>query len=97
MNEEIKEILDKLKEETALKPLWYSERIKLLNYITNLQNRITELEEINKQHQELNGVLNQRINKAIKYIEVPVFDGKNKEPVDVLIDLLNILQDKEEV
>jgi len=42
MNDEIKEILDKLKEEIDLKPLWYSERIKLLDYITNLQQENKE-------------------------------------------------------
>lgn len=38
------------------------------NNITTLQNRITELEEINKQHQELNGTLrneNERLKKAL--------------------------------
>ena len=45
MNDEIKEILDKLKEEIDLKPLWYSERIKLLDYITNLQQELKYQEE----------------------------------------------------
>ena len=31
-------------------------------------------------------------SKAIEYIKHPVFDGINKQPTDVLIDLLNILQ-----
>lgn len=66
MKDEIKEILDRI--ETAseifdclLKP---EECTELLDYITNLQNRITELEEINKQHQELNGKLRDELENS---------------------------------
>lgn len=106
MNKEIKEILDRI--ETAseifdclLKP---EECIELLDYLINLQNRITELEEINKQHQELNGMLNQKINKAIEYIDREtgkgIYESGYGRGTAITIckeHLLNILQDKEEV
>lgn len=41
----------------------------MIDYIINLQNRITELEQINQDHQKLNGELRERINKAIEYFK----------------------------
>lgn len=84
MNEEIKEMS---KEELFLLDLKCSteptltEKGKdlLLDYITNLQNRITELEEINKQHQELNAKLRDEL-------ETMTFTAKIKqEAIDSLI------------
>lgn len=60
MKDGIREILD-FKENADYKRLSCDEIKVIEDYTTNLQNRITELEEINKQHQELNGMLNQEI------------------------------------
>lgn len=60
MKDKIKEMLDKYKN-MEINELSPKQCNKLLDYITNLQNRIKELEEINKQHQELNGMLNQEM------------------------------------
>lgn len=73
MNDEIKEILDNFeKYETRYKLhnetqfiITHREIQILLDYITNLQNRIKELEKINKQHQELNSELREE-NKELK-------------------------------
>lgn len=71
MNDEIKEILDNMKEISSFEYTtdWFELNFEdtkiLLNYITNLQNRIKELEEINKQHQEINVELRAE-NKRLK-------------------------------
>lgn len=38
----------------------------ILDYITNLQNRTKELEQINEEHRELNGTLHQEIKMLEK-------------------------------
>lgn len=79
MNEEIKEILDRI--ETAseifdclLQP---EECTALLNYITNLQNRITELEEINRDHQRMNIELREENKRLKKYLDDKMKDLQN--------------------
>ena len=93
MNEEIERLLQKMsnvKEPAML--LTRESRDSLFVYIINLQKRIKELEEINKQHQEINSELRTKIGKAIEYIE-----DKMELTKECPKDLLNILQDKEEV
>ena len=67
MNEEIKEILDKLKDNDWYEELdltgtkWIElkqeETNQLLNYITNLQEENNKLKETNKEHRKINGQL----------------------------------------
>ena len=101
MNNEIKEILDTLKEEIDLKPLWYSERIILLDYITNLQEENKELNLELKGYRQ--AILNDdnlmglklKIEKAINYIEIgKTFDNENiRKTIDkIQKDLLDILK-----
>ena len=42
---------------------------KVVHQATELESRVYELEEIEKEHQKINGELMVRINKAIEYIE----------------------------
>ena len=48
----------------------------LLDYITNLQDRIEELEQINEEHRKINGELRKTINEAIEYLkyQIPQLD-----------------------
>ena len=110
MNNEIKEILDKLKEEIDLKPLWYNERIKLLDYITNLQEEIQKKEAYIKYLQERTPIkakafyvdareeLQERIDKAIK--DLNIFQEKLMRelkigiPIREISDIQNNLRDK---
>ena len=75
MKDEIKEILEALKiDEEDLKvrssiyPLQLTpkEQKTLSDYITNLQDKIEELEQINEEHQLLNGMLRKENNKLKK-------------------------------
>lgn len=76
------------------------ENDEMAKKITLLQNRIIELEEINKQHQEINGILREKIDKAKKQIEKQkqkMYKSRNKIAMFILMKIENILQDKEEV
>lgn len=80
MSEEIKEILDdiQLLDFSADSPynLTRYELSKVLEYITNLQTRIKELEAINEEHRKINGELRKTINEAIEYINKAI-NNKN--------------------
>lgn len=73
MNEEIKKILDYLKNNTFIpdetkrkyKILHRDEVNRLLNYITNLQEENKKLKETNEEHRKINGQL-QEENKFLK-------------------------------
>jgi len=69
--------------------------------IKQLKNRITEIEEINKQHQKINSELRTKISKAIEYIEEHTEKINKRFTIPKIDfnynDLLNILQDKEKV
>ena len=64
--EEIKEILQNLKEHTWLE---YEEMDKLLDYITNLQEENKRLQQNNYDMQGEMAMCWQKIDKAIEYIE----------------------------
>lgn len=95
MKDEIKEILDRLKNEEFSTTLFQDEKNKLLDYITNLQE---ENEKVHKDFNELSEryfFTKSRNEKAIEYINV----GKTFDFIDVgkvvnkiQNDLLNILQ-----
>lgn len=86
MNEEIKEILDYIKKWTSLNDIPMI--IKLEDYITNLQKDLYYYQTYGADMLHKNNELEQRIDKAIEYIEPFVeydtdimFKGKMIAPV----------------
>ena len=90
MKDEVKEILDYFVIHSTTEELEMLSKISI--YITNLKDRIKELEQINEEHRKLNGTLNKTINEAIEYIKNCGYNrwcyGEAEE------DLLEILQGK---
>lgn len=80
MTEEIKGMLDKLKESA----IWYEESKQLLNYITNLQKENTDLKKLCDKYEEEHKTTFEtwkkvivRNEKAIEYIKENLFEENN--------------------
>lgn len=110
MNDEIKEILEALKphndiiKEYPLK-LSIEEQKLLLDYITNLQKENKHLSKsyaeailFNQKRCEQNKELQQRIDKAIEYIEDNTYKSYETDYMDLtgIKELLNILNGGDE-
>ena len=93
MNDEIKEILDKLKSNNYPFGIATIDINKLLDYITNLQQENERLKENNQDMQIEMAKCWQGIDKAIEYIKSYKNDYAPYELSDYNIrELLNILQ-----
>jgi len=100
MSDEIKEILDKLKDEnnyqvdcndgSAFKELFANEINLLLDYITNLQEEITHLDKVNCHLRKKinNDIYKSRIEKAAEYMQNHqlVFRLSNKKQIEEWFD-----------
>lgn len=78
MSEETEKLLQKMsnvKEPAML--LMRESRDSLFTYITNLQNRIKELEEINRDHQRMNIELREENKRLKKYLDDKMKDLQN--------------------
>ena len=89
MNDEIKEILEKpnvysFNDECYL---YFGDYNKLKDYITNLQQELEEEKRINQEDLKYIDDLNERIEKAVEYLEKPYRDNFDYSKAE----LLNIL------
>lgn len=92
MTNEIKEIIEDLKnKDISVDDLTHNDKVKLIDYITNLQEKIKEADEAVEYWQKQYDNLQRRIDKAIEYLEQPYRDNFDYSKAE----LLNILRGDE--